>query len=260
MHEIHQFGYGITTPLIAYLVAVIGSASGLSAASRARVPAPWPVRSGWLVLAAVSIGGVGVWVAHFVGLLGFTVTGMAIGYDVPMTIASAVVGIVVLAIGLHLVVLLGSRPAVLLGGGIVGGLGVAAMHYLGVAALRVNGELHHDVTFVGLTAVVAVVAVTAALWLCARTRGLWATLGAALALGAAVTGVHVAGMAGISATGAGGDAPDGVAGWDLLGPVIIFGGVTVLLLIVLVMAAPTEDELHEDAAWERRRRRVRVGS
>ena len=57
----------------------------------------------WLLGAAVSIGGTGIWVMHFIAMMGFEVQGTQIRYDVPLTVASAVVAIVVVGTGLFLV-------------------------------------------------------------------------------------------------------------------------------------------------------------
>lgn len=258
MHDVHQFTYGAATPVIAYLAAVVGSASGLSATSRARVPAPWQIRSAWLFLAAFCLGGTGIWAMHFVGMMGFSITGMPIAYDLPRTILSAAVAILVVAIGLHMVVLVSDRPVMLIGGGMVAGLGVAAMHYLGISAMRLHGELHHNPIAVGAAVLIALVAATVALWLCVNTRGRWATIGAALIMGVAVAGMHFTGMAGITVTGTPGDAPAGTPGFQLMGPMIIGGGVIVILMVVLLIAAPTEEELEEHAQWERERKRARA--
>ncbi|WP_336723314.1 MHYT domain-containing protein [Cellulosimicrobium cellulans] len=140
MLDVHHFTYGAVTPLISYAAAVSGSACGLSAASRSRVDAPWHVRSAWLWLGAAAIGGTGIWVMHFVAMLGFTVTSMPIHYDVPLTVASAVVAVVVVSVGLHLVMMFGYRPLLLVSGGAVAGLGVAGMHYTGMWGVSVTGQ------------------------------------------------------------------------------------------------------------------------
>jgi NO-binding membrane sensor protein with MHYT domain len=82
--------------------------------------------------------------------------------------------------------------------GTVTGLGVAAMHYLGMAAIHTNGTLHYDAATVALSIVIAVAAATAALWAAVSIHALWASLGASLVMGVAVTGMHYTGMAAVS--------------------------------------------------------------
>ncbi|MBA3799981.1 MAG: hypothetical protein H0X18_12985, partial [Geodermatophilaceae bacterium] len=81
MPEIEHFAYGVLTPILAYAMSFIGSLLGLQCTARARF-ATGRSRVGWLLLAAVSIGGTGVWVMHFIAMLGFRVTGMDIRYGV----------------------------------------------------------------------------------------------------------------------------------------------------------------------------------
>ncbi|KON72435.1 hypothetical protein M768_15810 [Cellulosimicrobium cellulans F16] len=240
------------TPLISYAAAVSGSACGLSAVSRSRVDAPWHVRSAWLWLGAAAIGGTGIWVMHFVAMLGFTVTGMPIHYDVPLTVASAVVAVVVVSVGLHLVMMFGYRPLLLVSGGAVAGLGVAGMHYMGMAAMRMHGTMHFSLLSVVLAVLVAVAAATAALWLCVHARGALSTTVSALVMGVAVAGMHYTGMWGVSVTGQPGAPDDGVPMLDLLGALLVGGGGSVVLLVFVVVGSRTESERMRHAALQDR--------
>ncbi|MEV0831492.1 MHYT domain-containing protein, partial [Nonomuraea rubra] len=60
-------------------------------------------RARWLVGGALSIGGTGIWVMHFVAMMGFSVGDGQIRYDVPLTIGSATLAVVVVGVGLFLV-------------------------------------------------------------------------------------------------------------------------------------------------------------
>src|SRR5262245_41775657 len=83
--QMHGYINCPSTPLLAYTMSCIGSALGLSAMSRARATEGF-VRWRWLVLAAVSIGGTGIWVMHFIAMLGYNITGIQITYDLTTTI------------------------------------------------------------------------------------------------------------------------------------------------------------------------------
>ncbi|HJE60232.1 MAG TPA: histidine kinase, partial [Nocardiopsis listeri] len=63
------FPQGLLTPALAYAVSVIGSFLGLVFASRARRTTGL-VRWQWLILAALSLGGIAVWSMHFIAMLG----------------------------------------------------------------------------------------------------------------------------------------------------------------------------------------------
>ncbi|WP_277209380.1 MHYT domain-containing protein [Isoptericola croceus] len=245
MPEMDHFTYGMLTPLAGYVASFIGCLTGLSATSRARATSTAAAKSVWLLIGAVSIGGTGVWVMHFIAMLGFTVHDMPIHYDVPLTIASALLSMLVVTIGLFLVGFLGDRAIFLLAGGVVVGLGVASMHYLGMAAMVMSGEIHYDTLLVATSLVIAVVAGTAALWLCVHVKGWLLATVAALVMAAAVSGMHYTGMAAMHMTGPMTDAPGGTTALELLGPLIAGVFLVTIGLIFVVLMWPTEDEMRE---------------
>ncbi|HUQ60143.1 MHYT domain-containing protein [Lentzea sp.] len=131
---------GTASPIAAYVVACLGSALGLLSSERARNAIDGS-REWWLAVAAVSIGGLGIWGMHFTAMLG-TWMGATVGYDIPITLLSMIVAIAVVGIGLFLVLRLDNdahdRWWPLLAGGLVTGIGVAAMHYTGMQAMSIT--------------------------------------------------------------------------------------------------------------------------
>jgi NO-binding membrane sensor protein with MHYT domain len=250
---INGFTYGALTPGLAYVMSCIGSALGLQSMSRARAMTG-ASRVRWLGLAAASIGGTGIWVMHFIAMLGFSVAALPITYDLPLTITSMVVAILVVGAGLGIVVRGGSKASVLLLGGTLTGLGVAGMHYLGMAAVRMDADVHYDMTLVAASIVIAVVAATAALWAALNIRGLPATLGAALIMGLAVSGMHYTGMAALrvaaKTTPMAMAGEGGMSAQSLLTPLVIGISITTVAILLLVALAPTEQELREEAEME----------
>ena len=67
----------------------LGAFLALRCTSRAREYSG-AVKARWLVAAAVSLGTTGIWVMHFIAMLGYTIPGMTITYNVPETIGSMV--------------------------------------------------------------------------------------------------------------------------------------------------------------------------
>ena len=192
---VSDFYYGAVTPVAACLMACLGAALGLRCTTRSlRRPQH---RARWLAMGAVSIG-CGIWTMHFIAMIGFSVQGALVNYDTTKTLLSLLVAIVVVAIGVFLVGYRGGSPLNLGVAGAVTGLGVAAMHYLGMAAIQTNGTLHYNPLTVALSVVIAVGAATAALWAAVSIHALWASLGASLVMGVAVTGMHYTGMAAVS--------------------------------------------------------------
>jgi NO-binding membrane sensor protein with MHYT domain len=194
--EVHHFAYGWINPTMAYILSFLGSLLGLVLTARAR-ESHGLARVPWLALAAVAIGGTGIWLMHFMAMLGFDVPGTIVRYDVTVTIASLAVAVSIVGIGLFIVGL--GRPNIfkLLAGGLVTGLGVAAMHYAGMYAMRMGGVMTYDTRTVELSVVIAVVAATVALWFALVVRGAAATVAAALLMGAAVCSMHYTGMAAV---------------------------------------------------------------
>ncbi|WP_407320765.1 MHYT domain-containing protein [Isoptericola halotolerans] len=247
-----HFTYGLLTPLAGYIASFIGCLTGLSATSRARATTSAVAKSIWLTIGGVAIGGTGVWVMHFIAMLGFTVDGMPINYDVPLTILSALLAMAVVTAGLFLVGFLGDKLLYLLVGGLFVGLGVASMHYLGMAAMEMSGETHYDSLLVGASLVIAVVAGTAALWLCVNVKGWLLATVAALVMAAAVAGMHYTGMAAMHMTGPAGPPPGGTSALELLGPLIAGVFLSTVAMVFVVLMWPTEDEMREREALEER--------
>lgn len=246
---------GTWTPVLAYLVSCFGSGLGLLATERAQ-HASGITRRGWLVLGAVSIGGTGIWVMHFIAMLGMSMTGTMIGFNLPITMLSMLVAVVVVGIGLFIVNFGGGRLQPLLVGGLFTGLGVAGMHYVGMAAMSIQGTVRYNVWLVVLSVVIAVVAATAALWATVNVRGAWTIVGAAMVMGLAVTGMHYTGVAAMQVTVDGTmPIPSGTSSSVLI-PLVIMGVAVVTVLTVFVLAlSPSAGELKEDAelqAWASR--------
>ena len=88
----------------------------------------------------MSIATTGIWVMHFVAMLGFTIPGQTITYSVPVTAASMLIAVVVVGAGLFIVGFGSSAWWTLLLGGVIIGFGVASMHYIGMAAMQDAGH------------------------------------------------------------------------------------------------------------------------
>ncbi|WP_354643183.1 MHYT domain-containing protein [Kitasatospora camelliae] len=195
MGSMHHFSFGWLTPTVSYLLACVGAALGLRCTLRA-LAATGTSRRNWLITAAAAIGS-GIWTMHFVAMFGFTVDGSELRYDVPLTVLSLVVAVVVVGLGVFVVGYGRRRRPSLLVAGLTTGTGVAAMHYIGMAAVRIHGTLGYDPGTVGLSVLIAVGAATAALWAAVTIRNVVAAGGAALVMGVAVSCMHYTGMAAV---------------------------------------------------------------
>jgi NO-binding membrane sensor protein with MHYT domain len=243
---VHNFSYGLVTPIVAYLMSCLGCFLGLRCTTRARA-FEGAARARWLLLAGLSIGVTGIWVMHFIAMLGFTTPGQPIGYNVPVTILSMLIAVIVVSGGLLIVGFSANGVRPLLLGGVVIGIGVASMHYMGMAAVLVpGGSEHYSIALVALSLVIAIVAGTAALWAALRLQGLRATFAASLIMGVAVSGMHYTGMAALRMNMAGAASTAASAEAFLL-PLIIGISVLTFVLAAIILLSPTEDEIREDA-------------
>jgi NO-binding membrane sensor protein with MHYT domain len=244
--QMHSYISGPITPVLAYAMSCIGSALGLSAMSRARATDGF-ARWRWLGLGAVSIGGTGIWVMHFIAMLGFDISNVNITYDLPTTIISMFIAIVVVGVGLSIAVNGRATMSALVIGGVITGLGVASMHYLGMSAMRMPASVHYQVLIVFASIVIAVVAATAALWAAMNIRGVPATIGASLIMGVAVTGMHYTGMAAMVVYSAPAPSSPGLTANQLLEPLIGGISLTTIVILFVVGLAATERDIIEQA-------------
>jgi NO-binding membrane sensor protein with MHYT domain len=221
MGMISETGFGWLTPVLSYLMACVGGALGLRATLRAVLATDRRGRRNWLIAAAIAIG-TGIWTMHFVAMLGFTVVGTQVRYNVPLTLLSLLVAILVVGAGVFIVAHGGGRTTALLGGGLATGVGVAAMHYIGMSAVRIDGVIHYAPWEVGASVVIAAVAATAALWASLTIRNPLATLGASLVMGIAVSAMHYTGMAAVRVlVDPGAPPPSGATAMDFIFPLTV---------------------------------------
>jgi NO-binding membrane sensor protein with MHYT domain len=194
MIHVNNFSNGALNPVLAYLMSCVGCFLGLRCATRAQA-CRGAARARWLFAGALAVATTGIWVMHFIAMLGFTIPGQTIRYNVVITIVSMLIAVVVVGIGMFIVGFSRGGTWPLLAGGTIIGIGVASMHYLGMAAIRVPDSLTYNPALVAASVVIAVVAGIAALWAALRLNTLWSTLVASLIMGVAVSGMHYTGMA-----------------------------------------------------------------
>ena len=95
---------------------------GLRCVTRARAYTGFG-RARWLILASVALGATGIWTMHFIAMLGYSIPGQQILYNVPLTIASMLIAIAVVGVGLFIVGFGNGGWLPLLSGGVIVGIG-----------------------------------------------------------------------------------------------------------------------------------------
>jgi NO-binding membrane sensor protein with MHYT domain len=259
---VHKFSNGLLNPALGYTMSCIGAFLGLRCVILARAY-EGAARARWLVLAAVSIGAVGIWAMHFIAMLGFSVPGQPILYNVPLTVGSMLLAVAVVGIGLFIVGFSDGGWPWLVAGGVIIGLGVAGMHYLGMAAMSMPGSMSYNMPLVLVSVLIAVVAGTAALWIGTWVRRVGATAVAALVMGVAVSGMHYTGMAALRVSSgsmpsvavsqvSGVAAVSGATAASFLIPLLLVISLATFLLTLMISVTPSEDEIRADAEIRRR--------
>lgn len=241
MGEMNDFAMGSWLLVLAYVTSVVGCALGLACTLQARHAVSGRARLLWLGLAAVAIGGVGIWVMHFIAMLGFATPGLPVRYDIPRTALSAVLSISAVFGGL---LVFGVRARFawwrLLLGGVITGLAVNLMHYTGMWAVQVKGSIGYDARLVALSIAIAVVAATVALWFTVGLDRLVPRLLGGVVMGVAVTGMHYTGMAAVRLhLNPAAPDPSGVEVFSFLFPVFVLAALAVAATICAVLMAPS---------------------
>jgi NO-binding membrane sensor protein with MHYT domain len=247
MVHVNNFSNGALNPVLAYLMSCMGCFLGLRCTTRARAY-QGAARARWLAVAAVAIGSTGIWVMHFIAMLGFTIPDESIRYNVPITILSMVIAVVVVGIGTFIVGFREGTGPLLLGGLIIG-CGVASMHYLGMSAIRVQDSLSYNPLLVAVSVIIAVIAGTAALWAALRLDTLFSTVVASLIMGVAVSGMHYTGMAALRVYAAPGvtvNTSGTASGIAFLLPLILGLSMVGFIFSTVIALSPTAAEILEE--------------
>jgi diguanylate cyclase (GGDEF)-like protein len=189
--------YNYWLVLVSVFVAILASYTALDLATRITASSGRSARL-WLICGAFSMG-FGIWSMHFIGMLAFSLP-IPMSYDIPVTLLSLLVAVIVSGFALHTVTRDTLSKANLLKGAVLMGLGIAFMHYTGMAAMQVSPAIEYDPALFAASIAIAILASLAALWIAFTLRGdsawmLYAKLASAVVMGFAITGMHYTGMA-----------------------------------------------------------------
>ena len=193
MNPVVESSYQPSFVALSFLIAMIGSFVALTAATRIR-GADGRLSVTNTLAAGIALGGIGVWAMHFIGMLALKLD-LASSYSMLETAVSLVAAIAATSLALGFVAMAPDRPARLVGAGFLLGMGVVFMHYLGMFGMKFGGYIRWDLAIVGVSALIAVVAATAALWLALNTPTLQRRVLAAGVMAVAVCAMHYTGMA-----------------------------------------------------------------
>jgi diguanylate cyclase len=189
--------YNCWLVVLSIAVAIFASYTALDLATRITASKGRAARV-WLVGGAFSMG-TGIWSMHSIGMLAFSLP-IPMGYDLPMTLASMLIAVVVSGFALYMESKETLRLRNLALAGMLMGLGITGMHYSGMAAMEMFPPVTYDPALFSASVVIAIAAATAALWIAFTLRGgsgwmKYAKLASAVIMGLAITGTHYTGIA-----------------------------------------------------------------
>src|SRR6266568_3549284 len=147
-------------------------------------------RARWIA-GADAAAGCGIWATHFIATLAYD-PGIAITYDLTLTIGSLLIAVAFTVAGLGAASSAAALAAPV--GGAIIGAGVAATHYTGMASLELSGQIAWSADLIVASVIAGIVLASAAMGVAVRGRSLRNTLAAALLLALAVLLHHFTGM------------------------------------------------------------------
>jgi len=218
---------------IAAVLCVVSAAGVFLVLGRARAAEP-AARVSLQMLAGFVVGG-GVWATHFVAVLAFD-PGVALHFDLMLTLTSALVGILGSAVALMLYERVGG-PVGAIVGGVALGASLSSLHYIGVAGVAIDGLQTWAIDLVVASLALNVALSILALHLFNAPVRL-ARMAAPAALTLGVIALHFTGMSAVTITPLPGAAVSALtlARGDLTAMVAAGAGAVLLVILVLAFA------------------------
>ncbi|MEU1992888.1 MHYT domain-containing protein [Nocardia gamkensis] len=239
--SVDQFALGYWMIALSLGISVLGAVVGLACIVHGARSVQF--RLVWLISAAISLGGVGAWLATSVAMLGLKVPGSAMRYDPGRLISALVVSIAAVFAAL---LIIGRTPrlTLLLPGGLVLGLGIGVTHYLGIGSLEIQGSVGVTTWLAAVSAVIGVITATATLWLFQTMRFPLARAATVLLFGVGVSATYYTALAAlhfdVDRTA---KVPGGVELFDFVFPMFVIGLLALTVPISAVLIAPDRREL-----------------
>jgi NO-binding membrane sensor protein with MHYT domain len=232
--------YNFALVALSVAIAIIASYTALDLANRVSENTANPRKAWiWLITGAAAMGA-GIWSMHFIGMLAFDLP-IPMAYNLPLTMLSLVIAVVVSAVALFVLRTPLVRPITLAQGATLMGIGISAMHYTGMTAMQMFPPIHYDPLLFIASIVIAIGASVAALWIAVALRrnrshfAIAAKLASAIVMGVAIAGMHYTGMAAAEF------APGSVcmaaraAGIGGLTLAVVIGGIAMAILVLTLI-------------------------
>jgi signal transduction histidine kinase len=182
----HDLGTVLLAALLCFFACFTAiSMLGRARAARGRTRLLWLGGAGFLT-------GSGIWATHFVAMLAYK-TSLPIGFDVQLTIVSALIPVVLTAIGYWLSLEL-NNPV--LGATVVGGA-IGAMHYVGMAAVQIRADAIWSPAYVLASVILGIGFTIPAVQLATSNSSWRGLLASTLLFTVSVVSMHFTGMSAV---------------------------------------------------------------
>ncbi|WP_072690452.1 MHYT domain-containing protein [Rhodococcus marinonascens] len=257
---LQQFSMGTWIIALASITAFVGIFVGVASARKATTTPIPRQRMLWLAWGALSIGGIGAWLPHYIAMVGFDVYGSMVRYDVLWIVISFVVPVAATSIALLIV----SPPPTkhrrssasveigrLAAGAALLGVGFIGMQLAIVYSVEIQGSVDSNPVLIAAAAVIGFLVGAGIIWSISSLDSRTLRLVAAVAVAVAVVAMHYTGVWGLTATVDPTTArPDGLEVFSILFPVFVLGMLLVTVPITALLMAPdrvaAEFELEAD--------------
>jgi NO-binding membrane sensor protein with MHYT domain len=184
--EFLDVSHNIWLVLASLIIALVAGFTGLTLSKDLSLQSV-PRRKGSVAMSAVALGG-GIWSMHFVAMLGLQMP-ILFYYDAAITLASALLAILIVGVALLLLHFHERTPVTLCGAGALVGCGILTMHYVGMAGLQLCRAIYTPFG-IALAVVSAIGLCILAFWIAYGQRNNRNILLGTLCFGFAVSAVH----------------------------------------------------------------------
>ncbi|MDG3009250.1 signal protein [Rhodococcus sp. D2-41] len=262
--HVDLFSLGVWVLFLAFVTSTIAAAVGFACARKSRYSLSVVRRWCWLAAAAMSIGGVAIWLVQLIVLVGFTVSGTKMRYDGTWVTVSLVLAVALALVGL---LITGRREdrdgleeqvrpsgtveiARIVGGGVVIGAAVPVVHFTIVRGIHIQGSFGYAVPLAVESVAIGVVVGTLAVWLTLTAHNRYLRWAAAPVMALGVVGAHYVAMMAMQVDlDSAAVPPAGVEVFSILFPAFVAGTLVLTIPITALLTAPTraESRLEEEA-------------
>jgi NO-binding membrane sensor protein with MHYT domain len=181
-----DYSHNVWLVVASFAIALMAGFTGLSIA-RGLSRVPPAQRKLRVAISAIVLGG-GIWSMHFVAMLGLQLP-IPFFYDPLVTLISALLGILVVGLGLIVLHFRRRTPATITAAGLIVGTGILGMHYTGMAGMQAC-RAEYTAGGIALSVTTSLVLATLAVWIAYGERTRRNVLLGTLCFATAVVALH----------------------------------------------------------------------